>query len=104
MPGSQLHLPLAAWYGYHKIKTGFLFGNPEFLRYNAQANLSLPRIPAAFGYRLLHLTAHMNLFVPVGIALAALLLEPRKGREQGTGNWESKDAEEFPTPDRSRAR
>ena len=32
-------LPLAAWYAYHCCKTGFLFGNPEFLRYNAQANL-----------------------------------------------------------------
>jgi hypothetical protein len=70
-------LPLAAWYAYHYSKTGFLFGNPEFLRYNAQANLSPLRILAAFGYRVLHLTAHMNLFVPVGMALAALLLAPR---------------------------
>jgi 4-amino-4-deoxy-L-arabinose transferase-like glycosyltransferase len=70
-------LPLAAWYAFHYGKTGFLFGNPEFLRYNAQANLSPLRILSAFGYRLLHLTAHMNLFVPVGLALAALLLDPR---------------------------
>jgi 4-amino-4-deoxy-L-arabinose transferase-like glycosyltransferase len=70
-------VPLAVWYAYHFTKTGFLFGNPEFLRYNAQANLSPLRIMAAFGYRILHLTAHMNLFVPVGIAVAALLLDPR---------------------------
>jgi 4-amino-4-deoxy-L-arabinose transferase-like glycosyltransferase len=70
-------LPLAAWYAYHYLKTGFLFGNPEFLRYNAQANLALPRILAAFAHRILHLTAHMNLFVPVFIALAALLLVVR---------------------------
>jgi hypothetical protein len=70
-------LPLAAWYAYHYAKTGFLFGNPEYLRYNAQANLEPLRILAAFGYRILHLTAHMNLFVPVGIALASLLLDPR---------------------------
>ena len=69
-------LPLAAWYAFHYCKTGFLFGNPEFLRYNAQANLSPFRILSAFGYRVLHLTAHMNLFLPVGIALAALLLDP----------------------------
>jgi 4-amino-4-deoxy-L-arabinose transferase-like glycosyltransferase len=74
-------VPLAAWYAYHLTKTGFLFGNPEFLRYNAQANLSPLRIAAAFGYRILHLTAHMNLFVPVGIAVAALLLDPRLDRE-----------------------
>ncbi|MDR3724762.1 MAG: glycosyltransferase [Terracidiphilus sp.] len=70
-------LPLACWYLYHRVKTGFLFGNPEFLRYNAQANLSPLRFLAAFGHRLLHLTAHMNLFVPVAIALAAFLLAPR---------------------------
>ncbi len=78
-------LPLAAWYAYHYFKTGFLFGNPEFLRYNAEANLSAPRFLAALEHRLLHLTAHMNLFVPVGIAIAALLLEPRSDRGQGSG-------------------
>ena len=75
-------LPLAAWYGYHRWKTGFLFGNPEFLRYNAQANLEPARFLAAFVHRLLHLTAHMNLFVPVLMALAALLLAPRHYRDQ----------------------
>jgi hypothetical protein len=75
-------LPLAAWYAYHRAKTGFLFGNPEFLRYNAQANLDPLRFLAAFGHRLLHLTAHMNLFVPVLIALAALLLAPKPDRDQ----------------------
>jgi 4-amino-4-deoxy-L-arabinose transferase-like glycosyltransferase len=70
-------LPLAAWYGFHYFKIGFLFGNPEFLRYNAQANLSVPRFLAALEHRVLHLTAHMNLFVPVGMAFAALLLTPR---------------------------
>ena len=74
-------LPLAAWYGWHYAKTGFFFGNPEFLRYNAQANLDPLRFLAAFGHRLLHLTAHMNLFVPVLMAAAALLLEPRPDSE-----------------------
>jgi len=69
--------PLAAWYAWHYTKTGFLFGNPEFLRYNAQANLSPIRILAAFGHRVLHLTAHMNLFVPVLMACAAFLLPLR---------------------------
>ena len=70
-------LPLAAWYGWHYLKTGFLFGNPEFLRYNAQANLDPQRFLAALTHRVLHLTAHMNLFVPVLMAVAALLLKPR---------------------------
>ena len=74
---SSCVLPLAAWYGYHFAKTGYLFGNPEFLRYNAEATLTPLRILAAFGHRVLHLTAHMNLFVPVLMAFAALLLRPR---------------------------
>ena len=77
-------LPLAAWYAYHRWKTGFFFGNPEFLRYNAQANLEPLRFLAAFGHRILHLTAHMNLFVPVLMTFAALLLEPRGDRDQGS--------------------
>jgi hypothetical protein len=70
-------LPLSAWYAYHYVKKGFIFGNPEFLRYNAEANFSPLRFLAALLHRILHLTAHMNLFVPVLIAVAALILEPR---------------------------
>jgi hypothetical protein len=78
---SSCVLPLAAWYAWHYFKTGFLFGNPEFLRYNAQANLSPVRFLAAFGHRVLHLTAHMNMFVPVLMTIAALLLAPRLDAE-----------------------
>ena len=74
-------VPLAGWYAWHYSKTGFLFGNPEFLRYNAQATLSPVRFLAAFGHRVLHLTAHMNLFVPVLMTVAALMLDPRKDAE-----------------------
>ncbi len=75
-------VPLACWYGWHYARTGFVFGNPAFLRYNAQSNLDPIRFLAAFGHRILHLTAHMNLFVPVMVALAALLLlQPRKDAE-----------------------
>jgi len=67
-------LPLAAWYAYHFLRTGFVFGNPEFLRYNATANLDAHRIALCLYHRLLHLTMHMNLFVPVLCAVATLLL------------------------------
>ena len=73
-------LPLAGWYAWHFAKTGFLFGNPEFLRYNAQATLTPVRFLAALVHRLLHLTAHMNLFVLVSMALAALLLPVQNAR------------------------
>ena len=74
-------VPLAGWYAYHYAKTGFLFGNPGYLRYNAEATLTPLRILAAFGHRVLHLTAHMNLFVPVLMACAAMLLAPRPDSE-----------------------
>jgi 4-amino-4-deoxy-L-arabinose transferase-like glycosyltransferase len=66
--------PLAAWYAYHKHRTGFIFGNPEFLRYNATANLSTYRIALCLWHRLLHLTTHMNMFVPVVCTIAAMLI------------------------------
>jgi hypothetical protein len=78
---SSCVLPLAGWYAYHYAKSGFLFGNPQYLRYNAEATLTPLRILAAFGHRVMHLTAHMNLFVPVLIAFAALLLDPRPDAE-----------------------
>ena len=73
-------LPLAAWYAYHFHRTGFIFGNPEFLRYNATANLDPQRIALSLYHRLLHLTLHMNMFVPVLCALAVLLLPSIAGR------------------------
>ena len=74
-------VPLAGWYGYHYAKTGFVFGNAAYVHYNAQATLAPLRILAAFAHRVLHLTAHMNLFVPVLMASAAMLLSPRPDRE-----------------------
>ncbi len=76
-------IPLAAWYCFHRYKTGFVFGNPEYLRYNATATLSPLRVVVAFAHRVFHLTAHMNLFVPVLCALAAFILSPRRLRHEG---------------------
>ncbi len=67
-------IPLAAWYAYHRYRTGFIFGNPEFLRYNATANLDAHRILLSLWHRFLHLATHMNMFVPVVCAIAALLI------------------------------
>jgi 4-amino-4-deoxy-L-arabinose transferase-like glycosyltransferase len=67
-------LPLLAWYAYHYHRTGFDFGNPEYLRYNATANLDAHRIVLCLYHRFLHLTMHMNMFVPVTCAMAALFM------------------------------
>lgn len=69
-------LPLAAWYLYHWRRTGYVFGNPEYLHYNAVSTLAPRRILIALLYRLMHVTVHMNLFVPVALMLGCLLLPP----------------------------
>ncbi len=71
-------VPLALWYVYHRWATGFTFGNPEFLRYNASANLSPMRVLLSLWHRLTHMTIHMNLFVPVLLACAVVLASPPK--------------------------
>jgi hypothetical protein len=74
-------IPLLAWYAYYRHRTGFLFGNPEFLRYNATSTLSPLRILLALAHRALQLTAHMNMFVPVLCMLGAMLLLPLPERD-----------------------
>jgi hypothetical protein len=69
-------LPLVLWYLYHWHRTGFVFGNPEYLRYNATATLTPLRVLIALWHRTNQITLHMNLFVPVLLALACLLLDP----------------------------
>jgi Dolichyl-phosphate-mannose-protein mannosyltransferase len=69
-------LPLGLWYLYHWHRTGFVFGNPEYLRYNATANLTPLRIVVALWHRTNQITLHMDLFVPVLLALSCLLLDP----------------------------
>ena len=73
-------LPLAGWYAYHFHVTGFVFGNPEFLRYNATANFSVARVAVSFWHRVVHLTVHMNLYVPVVATVAALRMPAVRAR------------------------
>jgi hypothetical protein len=55
--------PLALWLGYHRHVTGFVFGNPEYLRYNVGATLSPLRVVLSMLIRLWHLLGYLNLFV-----------------------------------------
>ncbi len=75
-------LPLAGWYAYHFHKTGFVFGNPEFLRYNATANLDAYRIRLSLWHRLLHLFTHMNMWVPVACTIAILFIPVPKDKSR----------------------
>jgi hypothetical protein len=70
-------VPLAGWYAYHYSKTGFLFGNPEFFRYNVAATLNPLRIPLALGMRLWQLFGYFGLYLLTLAGLLAMLRPPR---------------------------
>jgi hypothetical protein len=65
-------LPLIAWYAYHFHRTGHVFGNPDYLRYNVGATITPLRILLAGVMRLWHATGYMNLFVLTGAAVLLL--------------------------------
>jgi Dolichyl-phosphate-mannose-protein mannosyltransferase len=77
-------VPLALWYAYHWHQTGFVFGNPEFLRYNLKATLQPTRILLALGIRLWQVLGYMDLFVLTLAALLAWRLPPlsEQGRDR----------------------
>ncbi len=69
-------LPLAAWYGFHYWRTGFVFGNPEFFRYNVAATIHPLRIVLALLVRLWQTVGYFNLLLLTLAALAAMWLPP----------------------------
>jgi 4-amino-4-deoxy-L-arabinose transferase-like glycosyltransferase len=68
--------PLAIWFAYHYKVTGFIFGNPEFVRYNVSATLHPVRVLAAFAQRLWQLFGYMNLFVLTIVGVLAMTRKP----------------------------
>jgi hypothetical protein len=69
-------LPLSVWFLYHHYRTGFYFGNPQYLRYNLQANLTPLRMILAMLIRLWHVFAYLNLFLLTLGALYAMRRPP----------------------------
>ena len=71
-------LPIGLWYVFHFLRTGIVFGNPEFFRYNVLETLQPLRIFLALGLRLWQVLVYMNLYVLTIPALIALWLPPVK--------------------------
>ncbi len=74
--------PLGTWFAYHWARTGYAFGNPEFVRYNLEATLHPLRILLAGLLRIWQLTGYMNLFmitVAAGLAMMYPPLEDASG-------------------------
>ena len=70
-------IPLAFWFGYHYFQTGFVFGNPEFLRYNLQGNLSPLRIVLALLLRTWQAFGYLNLYVLTLACMVAMRYSPQ---------------------------
>ena len=71
-------VPLACWYAYHYAKTGFLFGNPEFFRYNLAATLDPLRIPLALSMRIWQVSGYLGLYLLTLAGLLAMLRPPQE--------------------------
>src|SRR5690349_16231656 len=55
-------LPLALWFAYHRLRTGFFFGNPEFFAYNVSGTLTPLRIALSLVLRLWQMFGYMNMW------------------------------------------
>jgi hypothetical protein len=75
-------LLLVVWYAYHYARTGYVFGNPEFFRYNVAATLSPTRFILALIMRLWQIGGYLHLWVlTVAMLIAVWALPPQ--RESG---------------------
>src|SRR5262249_36593205 len=69
-------IPLFIWYTYHYLKTGYVFGNPEYFRYNVASTLSLPRFLLALITRLWQTFGYLHLWMLTGAMILAMRLPP----------------------------
>ncbi len=69
-------LPLALWYAYHYSRTGYVFGNPEFFRYNVAATLNPMRFLLALALRLWQAFGYLHLWLLTATMLLAMLVPP----------------------------
>jgi len=69
-------LPLTLWYVYHYAHTGYVFGNPEFFRYNVAATLNPLRFLLALLLRLWQAFGYLHLWLLTVAMLLAMLLPP----------------------------
>jgi 4-amino-4-deoxy-L-arabinose transferase-like glycosyltransferase len=79
MASASLLVPVAVltlWYAYHYSRTGYVFGNPEFFRYNVQSTMSLVRFLLALGMRTWQAFGYMHLWVLTALTGWAMTRPP----------------------------
>ena len=72
---------LCCWYFYHYAQTGYVFGNPEFFRYNVQTTRNPIRIMLALGMRLWQLSGYLHLWLLTGMMAWALTRPPVRDKD-----------------------
>jgi hypothetical protein len=71
---------LVGWYLFHYLRTGYVFGNPEFFRYNVAGTLSLPRFLLALVMRVWQVIGYMHLWaLTLPTVIAMWMLAPQRG-------------------------
>ena len=84
-PFASLLAPVAVlviWYAYHYSRTGYVFGNPEFFRYNVQATMSGVRIALASLLRVWQTFGYMHMWVLMLLMLWAMKRDPLPRRRR----------------------
>ena len=69
---------LGGWYVFHYLRTGYVFGNPEFFEYNVASTLNPVRFVLALVLRLWESFGYMHLWLLTAGMLLAMLLPPIK--------------------------
>jgi hypothetical protein len=74
-------VPLVFWFIYHYLGTGYVFGNPEFFRYNVAATIQPVRIVLAAAIRIWQTFGYMHLYLLTAAAALAMLFPAQYDRE-----------------------
>lgn len=77
-------VPLAVWYTYHYFHTGYVFGNPEFFRYNVASTLNPLRFLLALALRVWQAFGYLHLWLLTLCMLLAMFLVPIDDKDVGT--------------------
>jgi len=56
-------VPLALWFAYHRLRTGFFLGNPEFFAYNVSSTLTPLRIAVSLLLRIWQMLGYMTMWL-----------------------------------------
>ncbi len=84
-------LPLTAWYAYHYLRTGMIFGNPEFFRYNVEGTLQPLRMLLALIIRLWQTFGYLHLLFLTVATLFAMKLPPLQNQMEGQNEGQNRE-------------